>query len=495
MHKLRHLILILIFLTIGCNKGNEMITAALSPRKLDATLDPRKIYYTSEFHILENLLTRLVAQDENGEFQKELASEIKSIDDLEFYIKIKDASFSNGETITLVDVKESLERTIKTGSAHVKLDGILDFIKIENDSLVIRLKKKSKSFIYFLSLIDMGILHKTQYQKEILTASDFVNITSGPFTYLSNDKQEFFLKKNRFYKFATVDYPELVHIKSTMGINAIKEMIDGKIDLGQVKTNDLVTHEKDLKSKDFVLMGTPSDTLSYILFNKNSAIFRDKDAREWIIAKIQHHFILKPGFEKFAKRSFQYFPPESRAYLQNDELGDYFKKLEKTLSKKPAQVPNELIIKTFTTAFNVGFEPLLRELENIPDLKIKIENDVKPNEISNFMRRDDWSFFLNFMASDYRISVEAINFEYFSPNRNLIDTTGKIEKLYEEFQTANSELEEQQSLKKISMQMLSDGQFIPLCHSVIPVMYNPKKIDLGNLSHFFIFNFWKLKAN
>lgn len=475
---------------LSCQKGNGNLTVSLNPPQLDDTLDTRTILYTSQFHLLENLTARLVRLDEAGDYQYDLATEIKKITDKKYSIKIKDTYFTNGEKVTLQDVKKTIERVIRLGSSNTSLADIIDCLEIFNDELIIKLKKPSKSLFYYFSLPDLGILHSTQLKMENLKAKDFQSITSGPFRYDHLDG-DYYLVKNNNYKLTNNTFPERIKLISPFKSDTLEGILNHRIDLGQVSIDSFLEN-KDLfnRHKDFELLGTESDTLTYLFFNPNSKLYKIREFRKWIICNIQSEFKIPNEYEKYTSRSFQYFSPESKAYLADSDLTQL---LTKICSSKPYNFPRKIIIKTYTTAYSVTFEPVVRILERIPGLKIEIQADVAPKDVMKLKQTGEYDLFLNIMTTDYRIPVEAINFEYFSPHPNLKDTTGRIKQLFHTYRTATNEEEENNLLKRISSQMLKDEQIIPLFHSVMPLVYNKNKVDASGLSHLFLFNFWKLK--
>lgn len=98
------------------SRRNSVISVALNPKQLNEKLDTVRIEYTREFHLLENLTSKLIALDETGEYKLELASSIVKKNNTEYLIQIKETYFSNGEKITLEDVMRTLDRAVKYGT-------------------------------------------------------------------------------------------------------------------------------------------------------------------------------------------------------------------------------------------------------------------------------------------------------------------------------------------------------------------------------------------
>jgi MarR-like DNA-binding transcriptional regulator SgrR of sgrS sRNA len=199
---------------IGCNRDSSMLTVLLNPKKLDSHLDPLSIPYTNDFYLLENLTVKLLSLDEKGNYQLDLAKSIKPLNERSYLIAIKESYFSNGELITSEDVKRTILRSAGVATSHTILKDLIESVEvISKTELRVLLKKPVRSFFYYLSLPDFGILHRDQYSKSKLIAQDFVNITSGPFSY-SFDGKDYFLIKNSGYRLSESSYFEKVKLLS-----------------------------------------------------------------------------------------------------------------------------------------------------------------------------------------------------------------------------------------------------------------------------------------
>lgn len=492
MYRLYSLIISLLLL-VSCSKDPTVITVSLASKKKTENLDTRLIQYTAEFYLLENLTSRLVSLDESGEYKLDLAESIVELNELEYQLKIKENYFSNGERIRLEDVKASFERIVKYGSSHINFRNDVERIDIVGDVLKVKFKKKSKSFFYYLSLPDLGILHKTQYSKENLTASDYIPVASGPFSYFY-DGHNYYLVKNTFYKLGSLDYPDKVKLVSPFRNDAMEMTLKGELDLGQVSLKNYLSKRDMLIGKNFIrVIGVPSDMLTYIFFNDKSPNFKNVDHRRWLRTVIDKHFAVTEEFQDIARRTKQYFPSESKAFLNDETVDDILKDVY--LKDKPKDFPETVNIYTFTTAFDVSIESLIQKLQSNPEIKINVINSIEPLEYIEKLNSGEIDIFLTMMSTDFRTPIEAINFEFFTENSVLKDKNKLIRKNFDKYLTTRSEYEEVKSLKEISKIILKSDQIIPLYHNAIPFVYNTSKVNLEGLSHLFIFNFWKIKKN
>ncbi len=475
---------------IGCQKGPDMITASLTSRYLTSSLDPSYIQFTHEFFLLENLTSRLVRLDENGSYQLDLASDIERTSPTIFRIKIKDSHFSNGEKISVEDVKNTLQRNIRLGASHANLKEFIDSVHVDGDVLVVTLRKKTNSFFYYLSLPDLGILHKSQL-KERLTAADFTTISSGPFIYRARSKEDFSLVKNPHYKLSNVSYPEEVQLIDSYTKDELKECAEGKLAIGTVAAKR-IDEAKRLTSKktNLKLLGHTSDNLTYLIFNKHSSIFKKPQHRAWLRNIIDSHFRVPETYAGIATRSRQYFHNLSKAHIPESEIDVLLdKKME-----KPIDFPEKIKIKVSQSQLDITLETLVRTLEHIPGIRIEIDTDLDLGNILNVMKQGTDDIFLYVMSTDYRVPVEAVNIEYFSNVSSFVDVTGKIKSHFIAYQGSTNDETATGHLKEISKQMILDAQHIPLFHSVSPFIVNSDLVDIGDVNHLFIYNFWKFKA-
>jgi MarR-like DNA-binding transcriptional regulator SgrR of sgrS sRNA len=262
--------------------------------------------------------------------------------------------------------------------------------------------------------------------------------------------------------------------------------------LGQGSIRSFLKNKKEIQdSENIRVLGVPSDSLTYLYFNNYSSKFKNPVLRRWISKKIREDFDIPRGYSDLARKTSQYFPPESIAYLTDKEM-------ERVFSEQPSDIlpviPEEIIIHTFTSVYDVTIEELVKKLEQIPGLKITIKADIKPSDYILSMKQGKFDIFLNIMSTDIRTPVEAINFEYFSTDSNLADLTGNIKSEFLKYQDTSSKEDEKTHMKAISRQMILDGQVIPLFHSAIPFIYDSQKVSLSGLSHLFVMNFWKMKT-
>ena len=113
-------LILLIFMNVSCQK-TEYLNLSLTPLQRGTVMDPSRIYFLNEYYLIENLSARLVEMDSKSGYKFMLASKIEQDSDLEYRIQIRTTHFSNGDPLTLEDVKASFERALSKTGSHVQL--------------------------------------------------------------------------------------------------------------------------------------------------------------------------------------------------------------------------------------------------------------------------------------------------------------------------------------------------------------------------------------
>lgn len=475
-------------LSFGCTRQATEITIILSPKKLDQNLDPISIPYTNDFYLLDNLTAKLLNLDERGNYQHELASNIEKINPRTYAISIKETFFSNGEKITLEDLKQSFLRSLRLGSSHGDFKKLVKDIRIESGRLFIELYQPSHIFYHYLSLPDFGVLHKSQYQKSQLQASDYA-ISSGAFSY-SCDKNNFYLLRNKYFRLGQIDYPAKVKLIAYFSDTSIGMLLKNQVDVGKIGVSQLLKHYKSITgNKNLKILGSPSSSLTYLFFNPASKKFSENEKKR-IKKIILDKFDVPKEFSWIAKKTSQYFPQQSKAYLSENELIESLKTFS---SFDSSGINKEITVHTYTTAYNVTLEPLVKRLERIQNIKVRILPVVPPEDFETWRDQGRFDLFLNIMSNDSRIPLETINYEFFSKEGALKDRNKLVEDSFKRYQKSFSEKDRINELKKISKFIVEGSQVIPLFNSAIPYVYNNGTLNLRGLNHIFIFNLWKIE--
>lgn len=456
-------------------------------------MDPARIYFLNEYYILENLTVRLVEMDTKVGYKFMLASSIDQKSDTEFHVKIKATSFSNGEPITLLDVKNSFERAILNKGSHIALGEIVQNLEIKNNALVIKLKKHVNDFLYYLTLADLSILHNSQIKKDEILVEDWEKVSSGPYTY-SVEGDDIYLVQNPSYKLSDLDYPKRVKLLTARGRDTFVDFKKGEVDLGEFNLNSYERHLSEVSQlSDLKMIGNTGDMINFLALNVGHEKFKNAYNRKWIQKKMLLEYSLDSKYKNVARKAFQFFTPQVRGFVEEEKIINYVKGWNDIdTSKVPEDLKNGIKIHTYQRAFEVTLKGAIDSLESTLGIPVKVEATVPSSEFETFIKKKDYEIFLGVTAMDQVIVGESINLYYFSSSPMFQDVNGEIKKLMSKYQHADVS-KTLQYLNDIAFQMVSDSECVPVFYVASPFFYNKSKLDISELDEMTYFNLWKIK--
>lgn len=491
------LILRLFFILIlfqSCQKYSDL-TMSLTPLKKGTVLDPSRIYFLNEYYLIENMSVRLVEMDASSGYKFMLASQINQKSETEWEVEIKETFFSNGERVTLEDVKSSFLRAKNNKNSHIPLNDLLESLEISGNKLVFKLKKKLNDFLYFLTLADLSILHHSQSTKDELKVEDWISHSSGPYSYLI-DGEDSFLVKNKHYRLSDNLYPDKVKLISARGRDTFEDFEKGLIDIGEFNLNSYEKHLHRLgDNKKLHVIGNNGDMINFLALNADHPKFKNAYNRKWIQKKILESFKLDPKYSNIARKAYQFFTPFVKGFVEEgmilNELKDWD---EIDVSKVPEDLKNGIVISTYQRAFEVTLRGVFTDFEKVLGIPVIIENTVPSLEFETFVKARKFEAFLGITAMDQVIVGESINLYYFSASPLFKDVNQKIKPLMQKYQHSDSS-QTVSVVNEIAFQMLKDSECIPLFYVASPFFYNKDKIDVSGLDELTYFNLWKIKQN
>lgn len=466
---------------------------SMTPLKRGTVMDTSKIYFLNEYYILENLTVRLVEMDVKAGYKLMLASSIKQTSDTLYEIQIRETSFSNGEPVTLEDVKESLLRAKRSQNSHVAFNEIVKGIEIKNSILQITLNHKVNDFMYFLTLADLSVLHKTQRSVQELKVEDWEKVTSGPFTYLI-ENDDVFLKKNPFYKLSSSDYPEKIKLITARGRDTFLDFQKGIVDIGEFNLNSYDKHLGQLiESENLHVIGNNGDMINFFSLNIKSDKFKKAYNRQWLQKKILLGFSLDDRYASIGRKAYQFFTPQVKGFVEEQKIineVNSWKHID--LDTIPEEFKQGITVHTYQRAFEVSVQGAFKNLDKILGFPVTILPDVPSVEFETFVNKKEYDIFLSITSMDQVIVGESINLYYFSSFPLFLDVNKKISPLMKKYQKAKTS-ETIEVLNEISMQMIKDSECVPLFYVASPFFYNKDKLDVSGLDEMTYFNLWKIK--
>lgn len=457
-------------------------------------MDPTRIYFLNEYYLIENLTVRLVEMDTKIGYKLMLASKIEEKNINEFHIRINKTYFSNGELITVEDVKRSFERALKNKTSHVPLRELVQNLEIKEDVFIIKLKKKVNDFLYYLTLADLSILHKSQSDKDELIVEDWERVSSGAYIY-KVAPSGVYLVKNPHFNLTDFDYPQQVKLLTARGRDTYVDFKDGKVDLGEFNINSFESHADKLVGEDKLqIIGNSGDMINFLALNVANEKFKDLGVRRWIQKKIISNFKLDTKYNNIARKAYQFYTPLVQGFVpENKILEEVESWRDINIDKVPSKLKDGITIHTYQRAFDVTLKSSIDNLEKVLGVPVKVENTVSSTDFEKFVKSKQYEVFLGITAMDQVIVGESINLYYFSSSPLFSDINGSIKKLMSDYQ--HSEYSNvPKVLSDISLQMIRDAECIPVFYIASPFFYNRSKLDVTNLDELTYFNLWKIKT-
>ena len=160
----------------------------------------------------------------------------------------KDCRFSDGTQITAEDVAKSLKRSILLSSPHVdtknlwvgakkmkSIDDEIEGIKVLSDKkLRFKLNHPTKEVLFYLTLTDLAILHKSQYSKEHLKVADWIQVTSGAYRVQSVDDNKLVFRANENSHNFSKSMPQQISFEGYRKKNFIDDLREKNLAFGTV---------------------------------------------------------------------------------------------------------------------------------------------------------------------------------------------------------------------------------------------------------------------
>ena len=289
-------------------KGPSMITALLTG-SLTLPLTPENISTIPLYHIHKNLWTTITG--EHGEPALARLVEVRKDKVYRFEI-LPDSRFSNGREITSADVSFSVKRLMKRQSGgHFNAKGIIEEVETTSPTAFeIRLKEPTPSFLFLLSIPEMGIV-----PEEICDDSGNIkrlDITSGAYTVSGDPTADsIVLSKNSYFRRASPESPDQVKIQFTHDAEEITRA-------AAADAVDFVEIYEGSGSRIFPQLKDNSN-LAYKITRPSYSVFLSSNPKgvapstrltiaRLISSNLKKYFTLSPDLEQF---SYEVVPPET----------------------------------------------------------------------------------------------------------------------------------------------------------------------------------------
>ncbi|MBS1983546.1 MAG: hypothetical protein JST16_05180 [Bdellovibrionales bacterium] len=497
---------------MGAQKAQEGVAVLLKPQARGTTLDPSKIMFIIEYDYIRTLSARLIGTEKDGTYRNELAESI-SFDPTKTLVKIalRKAQYSDGSPITARDVEATFKRLILRGSSHTdpkafikgatkltKMSDSIEGIRVLDDkTLQLELNYPIKELIYYFQLADYGILHPSQYSKDLLTTEDWTKAVSGPYRLEWNGTDKYVFLKNELGFGAEENLPARVEPVRLEGDALVHEMKDRKLHFGGLTFADyLKVGPRANEFPQIKFFGFQENLILHLDLNIKSKLFSDPAVRQWIRKRIHRRLSMPSDVVSGAmKKATQFFIPNSKGYLADTEIDEILSGVSGGESEKiPAVLKNGFTVRTIATMNNYlppGLEKIMSDALGVP---VKISLDVKREDFSKFAEERKFDATIMATAMDYKVLGEALNFMYLSSPSPMLDPTGGVRKLLKEYHAEDEPDKETALVRKILRQMTTDSELIPLYYLMAPYFYDSNKLDVSQVNILESLQIWKVRG-
>ncbi len=328
---------ICIFFLLSCEanyENKDIIYFGISQKPQN--LDPRFASDAASEKINNLIYSSLIYFDENYKIKSDIVSH-KLITDKEYKFTLQEnlPSFHNGSVLDINDIIRTLEN-IRANPMSPLADDLKNIKYISKQSehdFSINLKTPD---INFLQKLHLAILPSELLNTEHNFSSQPVG--SGLFKYIS------LKNKIRIQRISDDQIIEFIEIKDPT-VRALK-LIKGEIDIIQNDIPVEVVNFLDDQSA-IKISRTIGSNISYLGFNFNDILLKDKRLRQAIAMSIDRKELIKYFLDKNTRIAEQLFPPEHWVSINlNPEIfnPDHARKIIKILS------PDSRITLTFKTS-------------------------------------------------------------------------------------------------------------------------------------------------
>jgi ABC-type transport system substrate-binding protein len=477
-------------------KFDGVIRTNLLGFKIDDSLDPVNLRFVQEYFVLDNMAVKLVGIGKDHEYINDLARTISfAADRRTMDVVLKKAYFSDGSLITAADVAASLKRTALLGSPHAniknlwvgseKLKAVDDNIEgihvVADDHLVLTLTKPTKEILYFLTLTDMAILHKSQYRKPSLLIKDWMAVTSGAYHAEFSKNNQLLLVANSHTLNFSPSMPMQVSFEGYKGDDVISKLKDASLDFGTINLKDYINNIETIEAiNDFDVIGSKTDGVVYIGLNVKSKIFSKKENRQWIQKKIITSYFVNKKYEKVSEKAYQFFLPEAKGYIPKSEIESMLPNVD--LSKVPRDLKGGIKISGIEGMKYYTPPDIANELSSALGIRVVVDLSVPSKDFSAFMEKRSFDATILGFGMSYKVLGESLNLQYLSKNPFLLDPTGHVKSLLTRYQNEENNEKERALITSILAQMVADAECVPLFYFSTPFFVKKGRLEASNLN-------------
>ena len=299
------------------------------PQDVEDSLDPHKAVAAGTEEVLFNMFEGLVKPDSNGNLNPAIASDYKVEEDMKtftFFLR-EGVKFHDGSTVTVEDVKYSIERCADTseGAPLVAAFSNIESVEvIDEKTIVVQLKEANADFLASMTVAIIPASNATP---------ESVAIGTGPYKFVSHTPQESFVMEKFDEYWGDAAHIEKVVLKVCANTDTIVMNLNGgTIDMFARLT---ATQASQLDDKFEVLEGT-MNLVQAMYLNNAAAPFDDVRVRQALSYAVDKQYILDMTSDGHGTPvGSSMFPAFGKYYMP--ELATYYTKDVETAKKLLAE--------------------------------------------------------------------------------------------------------------------------------------------------------------
>lgn len=289
------------------------------PQDIEDSLDPHKILAAGTKEVFFNIYEGLVKPDKDGNLNPAVASKYSISDDGKTYTFIlrEGVTFHDGSTVTVEDVKFSIEKCADTSSGNSLVEAFSNIESVtvlDEATIVITLKNPDTDFLTYLTT---AIIPASNQEP------DKVAIGTGPYQYVSRSPQEnIVLKKYEGYWGTPANITDI-----TLKIIADADMIVTNLKGGSIdmicRINSIQATQ--LEGTDFEVLEGTMNLVQALYLNNNAEPFQNLKVRQALCYAVDpQEIMLFMADGKGTQIGSSIFPAFGKYYTK--ELADAYEK-------------------------------------------------------------------------------------------------------------------------------------------------------------------------
>jgi len=427
------------------------------------SLDPAQIDTIYQSNLIENIFSRLLEYDNNGQLICTLCEKFWIEDKTIFFELKKNLKTVDGNPITAKNVENSLKRLVKLNTnTHGNLRHFIDIDSngfsesiLANDN-ILKIETRQSHFPQFvlplLASMDFSVIPSSSIKlkdgKEVI---DFRN-TSGPYFIKKDDKNgNIQLEANPYHPHYSEDMPININIVPLEYEKGVEAFLSGKVDILDTTYYSYDSEFEKLflqKEKQFNASQTIPLGIAMVVFSKE-AIKKFSSAERFHFGRlIGDAFVKLRRYQWGMKPAYEFFQSNGAGHLTEVELKEIELLRSSPLSEKPKKIQFGV--------WHKAFESYKEALKNHPEIAVQ-SFDKNPSFLEPKDRPEAYIFLTD---SSFNEDVSLLSYS-FSTER-FANNKAEAFRWLEEYLSIEEKDLRVEKLRKLQLDLLKSPAIYPI---------------------------------